>query len=59
MTMEFKLANDALLKELKPGATVSVEFVERSQGEWVITGIKPIVVGKGAAAPAANPHAGH
>jgi Cu(I)/Ag(I) efflux system membrane fusion protein len=59
MTMEFKLANDALLKELKPGATVSVEFVERSQGEWVITGIKPIVAGKGAAAPAANPHAGH
>jgi Cu(I)/Ag(I) efflux system membrane fusion protein len=59
MTMEFKVANDALFKELKPGATVSVEFVERSQGEWVITRVKPMVVGKGVAAPAVNPHAGH
>ncbi len=48
MTMEFKAANDALLKGLKPGATVSFEFVERQPGEWVITSIKP-----------AKPHAGH
>lgn len=41
MTMEFKLANDSLLKELKPGTQVDFEFVERGQGEWVITAIKP------------------
>ena len=49
MTMEFKLANTALLKGLTPGATVSFEFIERQPGEWVITAITP----------AANPHAGH
>ena len=38
MTMDFKLANEALLKDLKPGASVDFEFVERGQGEWVITG---------------------
>jgi Cu(I)/Ag(I) efflux system membrane fusion protein len=42
MTMEFKLANEALLKRLKPGAAVAFEFVERQPGEWVITGIKPM-----------------
>ncbi|MBV5276399.1 copper-binding protein, partial [bacterium] len=41
MTMEFKVANGALLKSLKPGAKVAFEFVERGQGEWVITGLKP------------------
>lgn len=41
MTMEFKAANEALLKELKPGATISFEFVERAQGEWVITSLAP------------------
>jgi Cu(I)/Ag(I) efflux system membrane fusion protein len=40
MTMEFKVANAALLKDLKPGAKVSVEFVERQPGEWVITSVK-------------------
>lgn len=57
MTMEFKLANDALLKGLKPGAAVAFEFVERQPGEWVITGIKPL---PGQPAPATvKPHAGH
>jgi Cu(I)/Ag(I) efflux system membrane fusion protein len=57
MTMEFKLANEALLKGLKPGAAVAFEFVERQPGEWVITGIKPM---PGQPAPATvNPHAGH
>jgi len=55
MTMEFKVANDALLKELKPGAKVAFEFVERSPGEWVITGVKPAAAGKAAGA---NLHAG-
>ena len=41
MTMEFKVANETLLKNLKPGAKVSVEFVERQPGEWVITSVKP------------------
>ncbi|HEY0858996.1 MAG TPA: efflux RND transporter periplasmic adaptor subunit [Albitalea sp.] len=41
MTMEFKVANDSLLKGLKPGAAVSFEFVERQAGEWVVTAIKP------------------
>ena len=48
MTMEFKVANESLLKNLKPGSKIAVEFVERNQGEWVITTVKP-----------ADPHAGH
>ncbi len=48
MTMEFKAANEAILKQLNPGAAIDFEFVERGQGEWVITSVKP-----------ANPHAGH
>lgn len=51
MTMEFKVANESLLKDLKPGTQVAVEFVERSPGEWVITGVKP--------SKAANAHSGH
>ena len=50
MTMEFKLANPSLLGALKPGAKVSVEFVERAPGEWVITTVSP---------PPAGAHAGH
>ncbi|HNC52196.1 MAG TPA: efflux RND transporter periplasmic adaptor subunit [Accumulibacter sp.] len=49
MTMEFKVANDALMSSLKPGAEVSFEFVERAQGEWVITRVTP----------ASGAHAGH
>ncbi len=40
MTMEFKAANASLLKDLKPGARIAVEFVERQPGEWVITSVK-------------------
>jgi len=57
MTMEFKVANESLLQTLKPGAKVDVEFVERGQGEWVITAVKPTGAGKSSAP--ANPHAGH
>ena len=39
MTMEFKVANAALLKGLKPGQAVSFEFVERQPGEYVVTAI--------------------
>lgn len=41
MTMEFSLANPALLGKLKPGDKVSFEFVERKPGEWVITKLTP------------------
>jgi Cu(I)/Ag(I) efflux system membrane fusion protein len=41
MTMEFKTANAALLQSLKPGSKVTVEFIERQPGEWVITSVKP------------------
>ena len=57
MTMEFKTANESLLKGLKQGANIDFEFVERGQGEWVITSIKP--TGAPKPAVAANPHAGH
>jgi RND family efflux transporter MFP subunit len=40
MTMEFRVANAALLKDLKAGDKISVEFVERQPGEWVITSVK-------------------
>jgi len=39
MTMEFTAANATLLQDLKPGAMVDFEFVERAPGEWVITRI--------------------
>ncbi len=55
MSMEFKPANAAILKQLKPGAAVDFEFVERGEGEWVITAVTPA----GAAAGKAGPHAGH
>ncbi|MBI5276714.1 MAG: efflux RND transporter periplasmic adaptor subunit [Burkholderiales bacterium] len=39
MTMEFQAANASLLKDLKPGARVNFEFVERKPGEWVVTSV--------------------
>ncbi|HJV76359.1 MAG TPA: efflux RND transporter periplasmic adaptor subunit [Noviherbaspirillum sp.] len=63
MTMEFKLANDSLLKDLKPGAQISFEFVERQQGEWVITAVQSVASGKASSVPPATGanagHAGH
>lgn len=41
MTMQFKVANNALMKNLKIGTPISIEFIERNQGEWVITSMKP------------------
>ncbi len=55
MTMEFKVANPSLLKDLKPGAPVAFEFVERQPGEWVITSLTPTA----ATRAAAKPHSGH
>ncbi len=39
MTMDFKLANHALQRDLSPGRSVAFEFVERAPGEWVITAV--------------------
>ncbi|HET8747173.1 MAG TPA: efflux RND transporter periplasmic adaptor subunit [Ramlibacter sp.] len=47
MTMEFKVANEALLRGLKPGTQVAFEFVERQPGEWVITSIAPAAAAHG------------
>jgi Cu(I)/Ag(I) efflux system membrane fusion protein len=41
MTMEFKVANGALLTALQPHARVAFEFVERGPGEWMITAVTP------------------
>ncbi|HEY9445803.1 MAG TPA: efflux RND transporter periplasmic adaptor subunit, partial [Burkholderiales bacterium] len=50
MTMEFKVANQALLEDLQPGARVAFEFVERGPGGgWMITGVQRS--GASAAAP--------
>jgi len=57
MTMEFLVVTPALLSGLKPGLSVSFEFVERKPGEWVVTAIKPVASAVPSAA--ANPHAGH
>ena len=54
MTMEFKLANEALVKDLQPRTAISFEFVERQPGEWVITGWKRTAPAAGGAA-----HSGH
>jgi Cu(I)/Ag(I) efflux system membrane fusion protein len=59
MTMEFKPANGALLKDLKPGARVSFEFVERQPGEWVITRVTPLAGGKPAGAAGNGAHSSH
>ena len=63
MTMEFKAANPSLLANLKPGAAVSFEFVQRQPGEWVITSITPTTGGATSPAPAVKPaatsHSGH
>ena len=37
MTMDFMLANPSLVEKTKPGSAISIEFVERKPGEWVIT----------------------
>jgi Cu(I)/Ag(I) efflux system membrane fusion protein len=59
MSMEFLVANPALLSGLGPGVAVSFEFVERKPGEWVITAIKPMADARPGAAPAADTHQKH
>jgi len=57
MTMEFKVANASLLKDLKAGAPVAFEFVERQPGEWVITSLTPTAAPASAASKSG--HSGH
>jgi len=57
MTMDFMLANPSLAQKIKPGNAVSIEFVERKPGEWVITKMDAAAQA-GAGAPA-DPHKGH
>lgn len=57
MSMEFKLANAALVQGLKTGQGVDFEFVERAPGEYVITGIK--AQQKRAQATPSNSHSAH
>ncbi len=40
MTMDFKLANPALVTGIKPGTPIGFEFVERGPGEWVVTKVE-------------------
>jgi RND family efflux transporter MFP subunit len=37
MTMDFDLANSALVKGIKPGEAINFEIVERKPDEWIIT----------------------
>lgn len=39
MKMEFVLANGSLVSGLQPGTAIAFEFVERGQGEWVVTSV--------------------
>lgn len=61
MTMEFKAANPALVSNIKPGTPIQFEFVERGQGEWVITRVAPMPASTTSvnSKAAKNPHAGH
>jgi RND family efflux transporter MFP subunit len=59
MTMEFKVANENLLRGLKPGTKVRFEFVERQQGEWVVTSITPAGGTAATAGATGAGHAGH
>ncbi|GBG03248.1 cation efflux system protein [Azospira sp. I13] len=59
MTMEFKAANSALLQQLKPGVVVRFEFVERGQGEWVITAVTPQATSPAAAVADHSAHGKH
>ena len=50
MTMDFMLANSSLAANVKPGAAVAFELVERKPGEYVVTKLEP----KGSAKPQAS-----
>jgi Cu/Ag efflux protein CusF len=41
MTMEFEVADRAVLETLKPGAKVEFQFREKSKGKYLVTDVKP------------------
>ncbi len=51
MTMDFALANPALVQGIQPGSRITFEIVERKAGEWVITKLN--------ATPEEHSHAEH
>ncbi|HEY0845021.1 MAG TPA: efflux RND transporter periplasmic adaptor subunit [Noviherbaspirillum sp.] len=59
MTMDFKVANASLLKDLKPGASIGFEFVERQPGEYVITSVQSLASSAKEGGAPAHSHAGH
>jgi RND family efflux transporter MFP subunit len=70
MTMEFAVANSALLDGVAPGQRVRIEFVERKPGEWVVVKLtrQPAAVGanpstsgaaKGGSTGGTSGHSGH
>ncbi len=54
MTMDFKVKDPAVLRELKPGQKIAFDIVEEPAGEFVIVRAQPA-----AASPAAAAHKGH
>ncbi len=57
MTMDFLIADVALLKDIPQGTPVRFVFEAGEPGEYIITGIEPLA--GAAAAPGAGAHEGH
>ncbi|MDO9598462.1 MAG: efflux RND transporter periplasmic adaptor subunit [Azoarcus sp.] len=57
MTMDFRIADVALVKDVAPGTQVRFVFEAGEPGEYVVTGIEPIVTS--APAPAAGGRGGN
>ena len=57
MTMDFMIADPALVKSIAPGSPVRFVFEAGEPGEYIITGIEPVA--GTAPAPSAGGHGGH
>ncbi len=57
MTMDFLIADPALVKDIVPGTRVRFVFEAGEPGEYIVTGIEPVA--GGAPAAAAGAHEGH
>lgn len=42
MTMDFKVKDKAILKDIKPGQKVEITIVQESRGDFYVTQIKPL-----------------
>jgi Cu(I)/Ag(I) efflux system membrane fusion protein len=59
MTMDFMIADPALVKSIAPGSPVRFVFEAGEPGEYIVTGIEPVAgVAPSPAATAAG-HGGH